>query len=102
MPDFGYDGDNFVIERSQDAPRNWKLLADFVYNKEKYEWLQNHLFLRKMRQKQINEEEEKRRMLFHRKMVNQKEVSKEEKTSPKFQNTEKEMQSLEELKKSLA
>ena len=39
MPDFGYDGDNFVIERSQDAPRNWKLLTDFVYNKDKYEWL---------------------------------------------------------------
>lgn len=39
MPDFGYEGDNFVIERSQDAPRNWKLLTDFVYNKDKYEWL---------------------------------------------------------------
>lgn len=49
MPDFGYDGDNFVIERSQDAPRNWKLLTDFVYNKDKYEWLQNHLTLRKIR-----------------------------------------------------
>ena len=49
MPDFGYEGDNFVIERSQDAPRNWKLLTDFVYNKDKYEWLQNHLTLRKIR-----------------------------------------------------
>ena len=49
MPDFGYDGDNFVIERSSDAPRNWKLLTDFVYNKDKYEWLQNHLYLRKIR-----------------------------------------------------
>ena len=39
MPDFGYDGDNFVIERSHEAPRNWKLLTDFVYNKDKYEWL---------------------------------------------------------------
>ena len=49
MPDFGYGGDNFVIERSEDAPRNWKLLTDFVYNKDKYEWLQNHLTLRKIR-----------------------------------------------------
>ena len=49
MPDFGYDGDNFVIERSEDAPRNWKLLTDFVYNKDKYEWLQNHLLLRRIR-----------------------------------------------------
>ena len=39
MPDFGYEGDNFVIERSSDAPRNWRLLTDFVYNKDKYEWL---------------------------------------------------------------
>ena len=51
MPDFGYDGDNFVIERAEDAPRNWKLLTDFVYNKDKYEWLQNHLTLRKIREK---------------------------------------------------
>ena len=51
MPDFGYDGDNFVIDRSEEAPRNWKLLTDFVYNKDKYEWLQNHLTLRKLRQR---------------------------------------------------
>ena len=49
MPDFGYDGDNFVIDRDEEAPRNWRLLTDFVYNKDKYEWLQNHLFLRKIR-----------------------------------------------------
>lgn len=49
MPDFGYEGDNFIIERSQGAPRNWKLLTDFVYNKDKYEWLQNHLTLRTIR-----------------------------------------------------
>jgi len=49
MPDFGYGDDNFVIERASDAPRNWKLLTDFVYNKDKYEWLQNHLTLRKIR-----------------------------------------------------
>lgn len=52
MPDFGYEGDNFVIERSAEAPRNWKLLTDFVYNKDKYEWLQNHLYLRKIRTQQ--------------------------------------------------
>ena len=39
MPDFGYEGDNMIIERAEDAPRNWKLLTDFVYNKEKYQWL---------------------------------------------------------------
>ena len=59
MPDFGYEGDNFVIERSNDAPRNWRLLTDFVYNKDKYEWLQNHLTLRKIRQAQQEEDEKK-------------------------------------------
>ena len=59
MPDFGYNDDNFVIERASDAPRNWKLLTDFVYNKKKYEWLQNHLMLRKLRIKQEEEAEAK-------------------------------------------
>ena len=67
MPDFGYEGDNFVIERSTDAPRNWKLLTDFVYNKDKYEWLQNHLTLRKLRQQQLEEDERKRLHLMNRK-----------------------------------
>jgi len=55
MPDFGYDGDNFVIDRPGDAPRNWRLLTDFVYNKDKYEWLQNHLTLRQIR-KQVDDQ----------------------------------------------
>ena len=42
MPDFGYEGDNFVLEKSG-APRNWKLLTDVIYNKDKYEWLRNHI-----------------------------------------------------------
>ena len=45
MPDFGYEGDNFVLERTE-APRNWKLLTDVIYNKDKYEWLRNHIQLR--------------------------------------------------------
>ena len=60
MPDFGYEGDNFIIERSKEAPRNWRLLTDFVYNKDKYEWLQNHLTLRAIRTKQRVQDEKKR------------------------------------------
>ena len=60
MPDFGYEGDNFIIERSKEAPRNWRLLTDFVYNKDKYEWLQNHLTLRTIRTKQRVQDEKKR------------------------------------------
>ena len=60
MPEFDKDDGNFVIERSTSAPRNWKLLTDFVYNKEKYEWLLNHLTLRKIRAQAELEEEKKR------------------------------------------
>ena len=42
MPDFGYEGDNFVLEKAE-APRNWRLLTDVIYNKDKYEWLRNHI-----------------------------------------------------------
>ena len=60
MPDFGYEGDNFIIERSEEAPKNWKLLTDFVYNKDKYEWLQNHLTLRSIRYQQQQEDEKRK------------------------------------------
>ena len=99
MPDFGYDGDNFVIERSQDAPKNWKLLTDFVYNKDKYEWLQNHLYLRKIRAKQ-QEEDEKRRHLQQNKKTTKENVEIEKKN--KYIITAKEMQQINDLKKQLA
>ena len=48
MPDFGYAEDNFVLEKLE-APRNWKLLTDIIYNKDKYGWLRNHITLRQIR-----------------------------------------------------
>jgi len=50
-----------VIERDNKAPRNWQLMTDFCFNKGKYEWLQNFLYLRMIRNKQIEEAEEKRK-----------------------------------------
>ena len=41
MPDFGYEGDNFVIQK-EGAPRNWKLLTEIV-SSNKHEWLRNHI-----------------------------------------------------------
>ena len=38
IPDFGYEEDNFLLEKAE-APRNWRLLTDLIYNKDKYEWL---------------------------------------------------------------
>ena len=59
IPDFGYDGDNFLLEKSE-APRNWKLLTDLIYNKDKYEWLRNHMELRKIRRLQQEHDEQKK------------------------------------------
>ena len=42
MPDFGYEGQNFVTENDQGA-RNWKLLTNVVFNSEKYERIRNHI-----------------------------------------------------------
>ena len=60
LPDFGYEEDNFILDRGPDAPKSWRLLTDFVWNKEKYQWLQNHLILRKLRAKKEAEDETKK------------------------------------------
>ena len=59
-PDFGYEGDNFILEEEEGAPRNWELLAEIV-SCNKHEWLKNHIELRHIRRKQ--EEEEVRKKL---------------------------------------
>ena len=60
MPDFGYEGDNFMIQR-EDSPKNWRLLAEIISNKKKHEWLKNHITLRNIRKKQ--EEEDRKKQL---------------------------------------
>ena len=101
MPDFGYEGDNFIIERSKDAPRNWKLLTDFVYNKQKYEWLQNHLTLRTIRFQQKLEDEKRRQHMKNNKQKVEKEVPIVEDKKVKIIATEKEMAALEDIKKTV-
>ena len=59
IPDFGYNNDNFLLDRGQEAPRNWKLLTDFIWNQEKYEWLTNHIQLRELKKKLQQKEEKK-------------------------------------------
>ena len=48
-PDFGYEGDNWCLEKDEEAPRNWKLLTEIISSKGKHEWLRNHIELRKIR-----------------------------------------------------
>ena len=59
VPDFGYDGDNVLLEK-EGAPRNWKLLTEIATSKNKHEWLKNYVYMQKIRRKQ-EEEEDKRR-----------------------------------------
>lgn len=99
LPDFGYQGDNFVIRDSK-APRNWQLLTDFCFNKGKYEWLQNFLYLRDIRIKQEKEAIEKRNQAMMYNTLKKANVENEspEKTKHKrkqFVITAKEMEELE-------
>ena len=58
-PDFGYEGDNFVLERDEDAPKNWKLMSEVIAGAGKHEWLKNHIELRHIRQMQQAEERQR-------------------------------------------
>ena len=40
-PDFGYEGDNYFLEKDEEAPRNWKLITEIISSKRKHEWLRN-------------------------------------------------------------
>ena len=51
MPDFGYEGDNFLVEK-RSSSRNWKLMTEIISNPSKSEWLNNHITLRKMKKDQ--------------------------------------------------
>ena len=55
-PDFGYEGDNFLIEREEGSPKNWKLMSEVISSKRKHEWLRNHIELRNIRKNQAAEE----------------------------------------------
>ena len=68
IPDFGYNNDNFLLDRGQEAPRNWKLLTDFIWNQEKYEWLTNHIQLRELKKK-LQQKEEKKKARLNKKQT---------------------------------
>ena len=70
MPDFGYAEDNFLLEKHE-APRNWKLLTDIIYNKDKYGWLRNHITLRQIRHMQRAEREKRKNLLNKNKLMQQ-------------------------------
>ena len=101
LPDFGYEEDNFVLDRHPDAPRNWKLLTDFVWNRDKYMWLQNHLALRKLRLKQ-EALDDARKVNYHKKLSDKKEKENQAKRKGHtLVHAEKEMDELVKIKKDL-
>ena len=59
-PDFGYEGDNYFLEKDEEAPRNWKLITEIISSKRKHEWLRNHIELRTIRKEQEKEEQERK------------------------------------------
>ena len=60
MPDFGYNSDNYILDRGDDAARNWQLLTEIVANADRYDWLLNHIKLQNLRSIRKNLEEDKR------------------------------------------
>ena len=47
MPDFGYEGDNFLFDKPT-TDRNWPLISAMIYNNPtKSEWLTNDITLRR-------------------------------------------------------
>ena len=103
IPDFGYEQDNIILDRGPDAPRNWKLLTDFVWNKDKYQWLQNHLVLRKLRQK-AEQQEEQKKFSYHKKTNpdgHKKDQNNKMKKNHNLRHKDKEMDTLMTLKNDL-
>ena len=99
IPDFGYEKDNYILDRGPDAPKNWKLLTDFIWNRDKYMWLQNHLVLRKLRAKQKAHEDNKKQI--YSKNVLQAKLNEETsaKKTHKMKHADKEMNELLDIKK---
>ena len=38
-PDFGYEGDNFLIEREEGSPKNWKLMSEVISSKRNQHYI---------------------------------------------------------------
>lgn len=43
MPDFGYEKDNFLLGRAPGADVGWKTLVELISNRDKFEWIKNHI-----------------------------------------------------------
>lgn len=43
MPDFGYGVGNYCI--NTDRAKNWQLLSELIFCKDKFSWLDNHIKL---------------------------------------------------------
>ena len=63
QPDFGYQGDNFVIH-DQTRRNNWQVLTELVKSKNKHEWLKNHIQLDLIRRQQEEEERKRKEKLY--------------------------------------
>lgn len=58
MPDFGYGIGNYCI--FTERAKNWHLLSELIFNKDKFSWLDNHIKLAKLT-RDFEELEQKKR-----------------------------------------
>jgi hypothetical protein len=49
VPDFGYEADNFCIQR--EGGNGWQVLLGLLGNKDRYQWLMNYIKVSKLRNK---------------------------------------------------
>jgi hypothetical protein len=52
LPDFGYAGDNYILER-EEATNKWSLLTELLGNNEKYQWLIEQIKVRMLRKETV-------------------------------------------------
>lgn len=71
VPDFGYEGDNFVIEEKQ-GHNGWNTLTQLIGKPERYQWLMNHIQLNRLKQEQ-NEKAKRRKVRLEMQRKHQEE-----------------------------
>lgn len=58
MPDFGYQDDNYLIDRGEEGYSKWKVFTDLLEDSKRFGWLMNFIMYKKLNEKVNNIEVE--------------------------------------------
>ena len=58
MPDFGYQDDNYLIDRGEEGSSKWKVFTDLLEDSKRFGWLMNFIMYKKLNEKVNNIEVE--------------------------------------------